>query len=347
METTYYIIFWLVYISVITAAVLMLRLIRTSGWQRILIINVTVFFAFLGFVFLAAEGFFIFFYDTTDTYGFVRTSTRWEHRHVRLNALGFRDNADYADNTPADAYRIGIIGDSFTFGQGINNVQNRYTDILQTLLKNKFHRPVVIYNLSRLGWDTNDHLDVSQRLLPSLHLNLVILAYNMNDIRDLTPQKMNIRNLYRLRPQWTYSIGHYSLFLDFIFVHLFLDRAITENGYKRLADAYADKSIWRFQAQRLRSLIRTLKNQKTPLFTIIFPMLGEEWSDYSLEKAHHQVQGLFQEEGIKTLDLLPFYDQYKHTSLWINRFDTHPNEQAQAIAAKQMFLAWFADGLPQ
>ena len=79
-----------------------------------------------------------------------------------------------------------------------------------------------------------------------------------------------------------------------------------------------------------------------PLRVVIFPMLGEAWSSYSLAEAHQQVQVLFSETGVETLDLLLTYSRHQPSALWVNRFDTHPNETAHALAAQQIYREWFA-----
>ncbi|MFO0983406.1 MAG: hypothetical protein U1E76_17015 [Planctomycetota bacterium] len=49
---------------------------------------------------LAAECYYRFWYDTTDSFGLTRTTSRWFKRYYALNRMGFRDNVEYAHTRP-------------------------------------------------------------------------------------------------------------------------------------------------------------------------------------------------------------------------------------------------------
>ena len=57
-------------------------------------------------------------------------SRRWfSTGAVRRNAAGFRER-EFQDTKAPGVYRIAVVGDSFTFGNGIRQ-EDRYSDLLQ------------------------------------------------------------------------------------------------------------------------------------------------------------------------------------------------------------------------
>jgi lysophospholipase L1-like esterase len=57
----------------------------------------------------------------------------WSHAGYAINSDGFRDH-EYAIPKPQDTYRIAVIGDSTTAGNGVPDVDRTYTKILERML---------------------------------------------------------------------------------------------------------------------------------------------------------------------------------------------------------------------
>ncbi len=66
---------------------------------------------------------------------------------VSINPAGFRDRAYPLEKT-ADTYRILVLGDSFTFGEGVNNNET-YTEVLELLLNQ--HSRITLFEVLNLG----------------------------------------------------------------------------------------------------------------------------------------------------------------------------------------------------
>jgi hypothetical protein len=335
----YYVVYVVFYILLVGVSVWVVRRARLAGTLKLMFGNVVVFVTLVGALFLVFEGYFLFFYDQTDTFGFIRTSHRWMARHVRRNNLGFRDDAF---RPPSDTtVRIGVLGDSFTFGQGVKDPKKRFTDLLEARLNTEKDRRYDVLNVSQLGWDTGDHARLIGKLHTLLRFDTVILAYCMNDIRDLTPAAENIRNIIRSRPAWMDFLASRSLFLDFVLARLTFFRAKDLFRYDWLKEAYDNPALWGMQQARLTRIAAFSKEAKVPLYFVIFPMLAEEWQDYSLTEVHQRLREFLTGQGIPVLDLMEIYRQYPVKELWVSRYDTHPNEMAHRLAAEAIYAKWF------
>src|ERR1043166_10236465 len=78
--------------------------------------------------FLGGEIYYRFIYDTTDSFNYTKVSRRWQARHYQKNAQTVRDNVNYQLRIPPVKRRITFIGDSFTAGHGVKNVEDRFAN---------------------------------------------------------------------------------------------------------------------------------------------------------------------------------------------------------------------------
>jgi len=70
-----------------------------------------------------------------------------------------------------------------------------------------------------------------------------------------------------------------------------------------------------------------------PVILMIYPILVNLDSDYPFAATHARVAETGRADGMKTLDLLPYYKGKKSALLWVSRTDHHPNREGQKIAA--------------
>src|SRR3990167_7601067 len=113
-------------------------------------------------VFSILEGYFRYIYDESDGLGFLQVNKRWAQRHVVYNNF-FKRDRDFKAEKPAGIIRIGMLGDSVTFGQGIANPEDRFSNILQKNLQEGGINAEV-YNLGVSGLDSHEEIKAYQDL---------------------------------------------------------------------------------------------------------------------------------------------------------------------------------------
>ena len=118
------------------------------------------------------------------------TLSGWEFTSdVRLNSRGFRD-AEVAVAKPPDIFRIVVLGDSITWGYGVDAGQ-RYPDLLDAPVT-RAGVPVEIVNLAVSGYATDQELLLWERQARRYCADLVILGLYENDLREnLSPAQGN------------------------------------------------------------------------------------------------------------------------------------------------------------
>ena len=112
-------------------------------------------------VFLCGETYYRFFVDRTQGFGGVKLNERWGRRYYSFNNLQIRDNQDYFQKrNPEKKQRISFLGDSFTEGLGIKNVDERFANIIRN------HSPTKANNgMTPLEKKHGQKLPINQRLL--------------------------------------------------------------------------------------------------------------------------------------------------------------------------------------
>ena len=87
------------------------------------------------------------------------------------------ESVSFSDVKAPGTYRIVVVGDSFTYGNGIRN-DERYTEILQKGLPDSFE----VLNFGTAGANTPQHLDTIANVVLPLKPDFVILQWYVNDV---------------------------------------------------------------------------------------------------------------------------------------------------------------------
>jgi hypothetical protein len=119
-----------------------------------------------------------------DAYGVGSTGNK-----IKVNSVGFRD-VEHKIQKGKNTYRIMVVGDSFTFGMGVN-LEETYAKQLERLLTST-DRPVEVINCGVIGYVMWQNVEtLKQKVLP-YRPDLVVLGVFLNDIRlSLPPYKEN------------------------------------------------------------------------------------------------------------------------------------------------------------
>lgn len=304
-----------------------------AGWARLLLGNLLVFLFFASLAALAGEVYFRFCYDTTDAFTLTKTSQRWFKRHYHVNNLAVRDDHDYAATVqPPYDRRISFIGDSFTAGHGIANIQDRFAERIGRL-----HPKWEIHVLARLGADTGDELDYLRKLADAgYQFDQVVLVYCLNDIDDVVPEwterykKINQR-LRRERPGFLFE---HSFLLNTLYYRWRILAFPEIRGYYQDDRAAYFGPPWQAQKKRLEAMRDLVRENGGHFLVVTFPFLHLLGPHYEFRDVHQRLDHFWQSIGVPQLDLLPVFAPYPPRRLTVNPHDAHPNEFASALAAR-------------
>lgn len=303
-----------------------IKLPHIIGWNGLLLA------VFLVVLLFGFETYYRFFVDTTDSFAISKITQRWGQRHYQFNNFNTRDNQDYLFKTQPMLRRVTIIGDSFTAGYGIKNVDDRFVNIIRKKLYDK-----EIHTISNNGYDTDHQFMYIKKFREQdgYEMDVLLLAYNLNDIAFFVAENDKIvKRIYDYEKGLNYFTKN-SYFLNELY---FKWKAITDpdmsSYFGYLKESYNDGKVWDNMQEYLTQIVDYCNTNDLELMVTTFPFLHNFDGEYAFTHAHEQLDEFWVEKGIKHLDLLPVYEKHKGENLVVNAFDAHPNERAHQIAAE-------------
>lgn len=303
-----------------------------TGWGRLVVGNTLVFCCLATPVLLAGETYFRFFYDTTDSLAYTRVSERWQLRHWRLNNAGCRDNVDYLPTLPAGKRRISFVGDSFTAGHGISDVEDRFANLLR-----RAHPEWEVQVLAKVGLETGMELKLLQKAFArGYQVDQVVLVYCLNDIEDLMPTQTDaiLRALAVIdNSPW---LVRKSYMLNLFYHHYRASQDPYLGDYCFYVREAYKGPLWKQQQERLKAIRDIVQAHGGRLAVVTFPFLNALGPNYEYQSVHDVLGRFWQEQGVPHLDLLTVYADLPPSRVTVNRLDAHPNEHANKLAAAAM-----------
>jgi len=294
------------------------------GWNALL----------LGFllsvILLGGETYYRFFVDTTDTFSINKVSQRWFDRYYAYNNFNTRDNIAYRAERDKRKHRITFLGDSFTAGHGIEQVEARMGNMIRAM-----HPEWEVHVMALNGIESNTQTDFMGKMARAdgYEFDVVVLGYCLNDILWLTPGLDEIYDKiydYAENLNWLERNSYFVNTLAFRFLAL---RDPVFGSYMDKLEATYTGDTWLQQQQMLLQLRDFMRTQNARLLVVTWPLLGEFGAaGYRLEHVHEQLGQFWQQAGVPHLDLLPTLAPHAREALVVNPYDGHPNEFANQLA---------------
>jgi hypothetical protein len=307
---------------------------RVPNWVRLIAGNVLVFLLLVSLVFLALESYYRFGHDTTDSFAQTRVSKRWFERYYHRNNASFRDSQDYYFRRRPGKSRVSFIGDSFTAGHGIANVEDRFGNRVRHVLGDRWE----VHVLADIGRDTGAELKVVEGLIrDGYEFDRVVLVYCLNDVNDLVAETV----------EPAAEAGSPGFFVEHSFaINAFYYRIKSRvdpnvaNYYQSVRGAY-DGPLWERQQERLTLLRDACDDAGGRLWVVVFPFMHSLGPGYDYRPVHEQLHVFWEQLDVPCLDLLATFEEHLREGLTVNRYDAHPNERAHELAAEAIveFLA--------
>jgi hypothetical protein len=250
-----------------------------------------------------------------------------------INQWGYR-GPDFVREKPPGVYRIVIIGDSFTFGEGTPDA-SIYPAILDTALRSRpiGGRRTEVINLGMPAEDGGTELLTYREFARSLAPDHVVLQWHTNDFPSSAVQKDHLRLIgvqYR-DVVATANDYHWSRLLTVLSARLRM-RAISRD---LVATTRSDVDQGRASFDAIGQ-IRQLAAADSAAFTVlVFPELIR-FDDYPYAPIVAALREYCLKEHIAFVDLVPALAGHRDSDLWVHESDHHPNPVAHTIAATEL-----------
>ena len=283
------------------------------------------------------------FYDEPWHEKLVGVQRRGERYPYRLNSRGLRSPEYSAVKQPGER-RVLVLGDSFTFGQGVFDGEKIFPRILERRLNEKAEKPssrVTVLNGGLPASLTGDWLRLWHALAADFDPDVVLIVFFLRDgtrIASIPEFFGEIRQAVTLRNQGSLIYEKSYLYRT---LRDRLDRAAISERYGRaFLDAYfgdeEQTAEWRAAQGNLLRLKELAERSGAAVGFVIFPVLVGLDDDYPFAAICDLLERFGRDHGLPVLNLLPAFLGEDGPELWISSYDQHPNEKGHAIAAEAM-----------
>ena len=347
-----YLLFWALFLSLLANTWCFFRLLPPPKRPRVRLVvgNVLVFTCLLGFVSLAIESHLRFVSVRTDAFGMSLPAKRWFAVHTQLNSLGCRDK-EWTLEKPTGTRRIAFVGDSYTYGWGVERIEDRFPDRIQAMFNHASPRHVEVMNVAKPGWDTSAQLTPIADMIARYEVDEVVLCYVPNDIEKLLPRTPEFDPI---RPPEPVLMNIYSSCLvDYMYRSVWLPLTPTVHGYHDwLAEGFADAEILRRHQEQLVAMMRICKEARradgSPVtFRVaLLPFVVTGGEKFHAKALHATLRKFFEANGVEMVDLLPALADHSARELIVNSQDAHPNEFTHSLFADAIWKTFYAKGTP-
>lgn len=312
---------------------------RSTRRRRFLLIgNGLVALMLAGAAALLAESYLRFVSTATDAYGATLTCKRWHVAYAPTNSLGCRD-PEWTEYKPEGVKRLAVIGDSFTYGWGINRVEDRFSDLLQAKFDGWRPGAVEVMNVAWRGWDTRAQVDAVERILREYGVDEVLLAYVPNDIEKVLPTGPDFNPHRPPVSRWVRTEA--SFLLDYLYYRLYAPWTAGASGYcDWLSDGFEQEQTWHAHETDLGRMIVRCRDRGAMLRAALLPFLKTSGTKFDSEAIHAKLTRFFQINQTPVVDLLPVVCGIPPHQLAVNAHDYHPNERANRLMAEGIWNAF-------
>jgi len=231
-----------------------------------------------------------------------------------------------------------VIGDSFTFGQGVKH-QDIYTSRLEKFLEQRYGRTIGVKNCGKPGYDIEEIFNSLEREFSEQAYPLVLYGFVLNDFglpeehKIIGSDYIDLNNGENAYNSWRKTFAT----LNFV-LHKSEQYRLSQTTTELYLDAY--RGEWAENKFKLLERMNAfIKDRKAVLIIILFPLLYD-FDHYPFQEVHDKIHVFCMEKNIRLLDLLPVFSEYQAEDLWVHPIDHHPNELAHELTADAVSQFW-------
>ncbi len=265
----------------------------------------------------------------------------WQEKYVKTNRLGYRDK-EYAYEKPQGVFRILVLGDSQTFGQGVERLEDTWPKKLEEKLNAGLSpKRFEVLNVSGPGWNSDTQLYQLYRFGLKFDPDLVLLAYYHNDIPMPLYFECDSSDRTIFPEDKTLDIDMTKLevyrFLKFRF-----NRALEKLGRKPTFAECVNKLYesrgWDMGKIYLDTMNLTAGVKNIHFMISVLPVVYELNENYPFNVMHSQMKKYCRERGIYCVDL--FEEGFRGLDaddVAFSKVDRHFNEKGAEVVAQTLF----------
>lgn len=280
--------------------------------------------------------------------------------YYEINSAGFRDSRDLPAKDD-DGYRIVAIGDSFTFGMGVD-LEDSYPKQLETILASE-NIPAEVINAGIIGHNMWQHIEVLKNKVLPYRPDLIILGIFEDDLHESErPLRATVDGYQGNNP---FSGKFAELHTNRFYLQNFLANVETlyeykYRGYNRgtsyVRNIAKRKKLWgpenptdfnyrimtgKFEKQRyvefaavLGEFASAAREAGSEVLVVMIPD-SVQLNEPDMQVVNRYVAAAASDHGLPFVDVTPFLEaQDDPGSLYLFPYDAHNSEKGQRLIAE-------------
>jgi D-alanyl-lipoteichoic acid acyltransferase DltB (MBOAT superfamily) len=240
---------------------------------------------------------------------------------LKTNRWGFRDG-EYEQQKPAETYRMALIGSSHALGWGVGNHET-FENLVEARLNDspdRAYRRYEILNFAVGGYGPLQEMAMLERKAFAFQPDAALYIAHLNDPRRAVGHlvsriKDNVEIPFADLRQLLAAKG-----VDKSTPDVLVGRRLDQHGLEIVAWTY-------------REIVRECRARGVLPIWIFMPTLD----DNTEMKTMQDLESLAQEAGFITVSVADAYLSYPRESIWVARWDRHPNAKGHALVADKLF----------
>jgi len=264
-------------------------------------------------------------------------------RAVRTAAASINDRglrgADFPADKPDGTLRILFVGDSFTFGEGVED-DRPFPSLLQQRFDSRPGDPSVhVINAGVSGYNTRDEVAYLESRWLAFDPDLVILVFYLNDAYDdgrfaeliMGGERGQLQRASESPSRlWALVETRYSRWRA--------SRRIIEIYRAQFSGKPSiDGHDWEGSKKALARAAAITRERSISFAVVIFPELHALDDSHPFASIYELVEAHVDSLGVPVLNLFPAFRGQRTDELWVHVTDHHPNERGHRIAADALW----------
>lgn len=281
-----------------------------------------------------------------DDFDHVSQAAHLEHAATaHINAAGFR-GPDVPRDKPPSTFRVLFLGDSFTFGEGVEDDQAFPALVTADLNRRGGARRYDGINAGVSGYNTRDEVTYLRERWLAYAPDLVVLTFYLNDAYD------DDRFAPLIMGRGAGLLGHDvalpSQLLRWLVAHVggwWQARQVRQVYISQFSGkALVEGQDWEASRHALREAAELLRRRGIPFVLVLFPELWDLTDSHPFLAVYETVEQYARKLGIPVLNLFEEFSGQDVRTLWVHPGDHHPNARAHRLAADA--ITNFLDTVP-
>lgn len=266
--------------------------------------------------------------------------------------MSFRGK-EYSIEKPGDTLRIVCLGDSTTWGQGVQRFEDTYPGVLNTMLsRDEGEKQFEVINAGVPGYSSFQGLRFLKKYILKLSPDIITVRFFANDISD----NLKIGTTMTDREYWIERENKKSGSKIFIFLQDALPESKVISDIKKI---FFDLKI-KFKLVKpkkrvplneyiynLKEIARVARDNNMKVF-FIYETLATGYTSRDMASRHPYFKALklvSEEEDVRLIDPITSFVDEKHGDLFFD--EIHPTPQGHRIIAEEILKALKNEGFIQ